>query len=260
MSESAKERVLRQYGSVGDAYVRSAGHAGGNDLARLLEVVNPHISERMLDIATGGGHVAKTFAPRVAEVVASDLTPSMLSTAETFLTGLGLTNVTYAIADAEDLPFPDDSFDIVTCRIAPHHFPNPDRFVDEVARVLRPNGRFGLIDSVVPDGELGAVFNQFELARDPSHVRSLTIQEWTALLGASGLLVELVEFYPKRHDFVDWTSRSGVLDADRSQVARILLEAGEAAAQTFLVEIEDGVLIGFTDQKALILAIPSDRE
>lgn len=254
MAESAKERVLRQYGSVGDAYVRSAGHAGGNDLARLVEVVVPGSGERLLDIATGGGHVAKAFSPHVSEVIASDLTPSMLSEAEKFITGLGLANVAFAIADAEDLPFPDDSFDIVTCRIAPHHFPHPEQFANEVARVLKPGGRFGLIDSVVPNGELGEVFNQFELARDPSHVRSLTVDEWQEVIVAAGLRVELIEFFPKRHDFVDWTDRANVPVDQRSRVSAILINLGEAAVDAFHMEFDGSDLRAFTDSKALILA------
>lgn len=254
MTDAAKERVLRQYGSVGDAYVRSAGHAGGADLPRLLELVRPQAHERMLDIATGGGHVARTFAPHVAEVIASDLTPSMLVEAEKFFQELGLANVSVAEADAEALPFDSASFDIVTCRIAPHHFPHPERFVAEVARVLRPGGRFGLIDSVVPSDELSEVYNRFELARDPSHVRSLSTEEWEELLTGTGLTLHAVEHFPKRHDFADWTARARVPVDGREAVARILLDAGPAAVEAFHLEIVDGALVGFTDDKALFLA------
>jgi SAM-dependent methyltransferase len=254
MADTAKERVLQQYGSVGDAYVRSAGHAGGNDLARLLALVQPAPHARMLDIATGGGHVARTFAPHVAEVIASDLTPSMLIEAEKYFQELGLSNVTVAEADAEALPFADGSFEIVTCRIAPHHFPHPERFVAEVARVLKPGDRFGLIDSVVPPGELGAIYNRYELTRDPSHVRSLSTAEWTDLLTGGGLTLHAVEHFPKRHDFVDWTDRARVPADGRDAVAQILLDAGPEAVDAFRLEIEDGKLVGFTDDKALFLA------
>lgn len=254
MVESAKERVLRQYGAVGDAYVRSAGHAGGNDLARLVELVQPAAHERLLDIATGGGHVARIFAPHVAEVVASDLTPGMLATAAAYIHGLGIANVRFAQADAEALPFEGTSFEIATCRIAPHHFPRPERFIAEVARVLRPEGRFGLIDSVVPDGPLGDLYNRFEAARDPSHVRSLPTEEWVALLGNHGFAVRAVERFPKRHDFVEWTDRARVAAERRQDVARILLVAGPEAAAAFRLEVADGTLVGFTDVKALFLA------
>src|SRR5690349_10465390 len=138
---SAKDRVRAQYGSVGDAYVKSVGHATGADLQRMIAVAQPQASERLLDIATGGGHVARVFAPHVAEVVASDLTPEILTHAAASFAEQGLSNITTALVDAEDIPYPDATFDLVTCRIAPHHFPHPDRFVTEAARVLKSGGR-----------------------------------------------------------------------------------------------------------------------
>ncbi|HEU0165646.1 MAG TPA: methyltransferase domain-containing protein, partial [Thermomicrobiales bacterium] len=212
--DDAKERVKAQYGSVGDAYVTSKDHAGGDDLARMVEVANPQPTELLIDIATGGGHVAKTFAPHVAKAIATDLTPEILLHAGNFFAELGLTNVETKLADAEELPFPDASADIVTCRIAPHHFPHPDRFVQEVTRVLRPGGRFVLIDSTVPAGEAALFFNRFEKLRDPSHVRSLTADEWDLLITSTGLTIEIVEDFPKRHDFDDWTARSRMTAED----------------------------------------------
>src|SRR3954465_14643180 len=151
--DDAKARVRAQYGSVGDAYVKSAGHATGKDLGRMVEVARPQLTDRLLDIATGGGHVARTFSPFVGQIVASDLTPEILHHAGVAFAEQGLVNIETRIADAESLPFGDSSFEIVTCRIAPHHFPHPDRFVNEVARVLTPGGRFILIDSTVPGGD-----------------------------------------------------------------------------------------------------------
>lgn len=171
----AKQRVREQYRSVGNAYVRSVGHATGSDLERMVELTEPQPKDVLLDLATGGGHVARVFAPLVASVVASDLTPEILAHTETYLAGRGLTNVRYEIVDAEAIPFGDGTFDIVTCRIAPHHFPNPEQFVREAARVLKPGGRFVLVDSTVSEGEAGAFFNRFERLRDPSHVASLTL-------------------------------------------------------------------------------------
>jgi ubiquinone/menaquinone biosynthesis C-methylase UbiE len=256
MSElSAKYKVRAQYGSVGDAYVRSVGHATGSDLQRMVEVSDPKPTDRMLDLATGGGHVARVFAPLVAEVVASDLTPEIIEHAGAYLAGLGLANVSTAIVDAEEIPFEDGSFDIVTCRIAPHHFPNPGRFVEEASRVLRPGGRFVLVDSTVPDGEVGAFYNRYEKLRDPSHVASLTVEAWIALIERAGMRLDLAETFTKRHDFEDWTTRSRMSDGERAALERMMLGASEEIREQFRAEVVEGRLVGFTDAKTLFVAM-----
>lgn len=252
--DEARRLVRRQYGRVGDAYVTSVGHATGDDLARMVTLARPQSSDTLLDIATGGGHVARVFSPLVGRVIASDLTPEMLATAERYLTGLGLGNVTYLEADAEALPLADVSVGLVTCRIAPHHFPHPDRFVAEAARVLRPGGRFVLVDSTVPAGPAGDWFNAVEQRRDPSHVRSLPIPEWQRLVEGANFALDAVESFPKRHDYAEWTARSRMTDADRDALARAILAADPSWQAEFAVERDDDRLIAFTDVKTLFVA------
>lgn len=253
--EDAKKRVKAQYGAVGDAYVKSVGHATGNDLARMVEVSSPKPTDLLVDIATGGGHVAKTFAPHVARVIATDLTPQILQHAGAFFAELKLTNIETQIADAEELPFADASIDIVTCRIAPHHFPHPERFIEEVARVLRPGGRFVLVDSTVPEGEAGGFFNRFEKLRDPSHVRSLTIGAWEAFMTGAGLTITVVETFAKRHDFDDWTSRSRMPGEDKAELEQMMLKASEETRAEHRAEISGGRLVAFSDTKTLFAAM-----
>lgn len=250
----AKARVLAQYGSVGDAYVRSTGFAVANDLARMVELAQPLPTDRVLDIATGGGHVAITFAPHVAHVIASDLTPEILHHAAAYFAERELTNAETALADAESLPFADGSFEIVTCRIAPHHFPRPDRFVAEIARVLTTDGRFVLIDSTVPAGATGDFINQVERLRDPSHVRSLPIAEWETLIAAARMHVDVVESFKKRHEFDDWTARSRMTPEDKASLARLVLDASEAEREALQVEADGDRLVAFSDTKTLFLA------
>lgn len=253
--EEAKSKVKAQYGSVGDAYVKSASHASGDDLPRMLELANLTGTERMLDIATGGGHVVHILGPYAGEVVASDLTPEILVHAANAFEEWGLTNVTTAEADAEEMPFPDASFDLVTCRIAPHHFPNPAAFIGEVARVMKPRGQFLLVDSTVPDGDDGVFFNEFEAVRDHSHVRSLTIEEWSDLCRQNGLEVTHIESYRKRHDFEDWVARSRTSSEDRERLIGMMLGASAERQALFRAEIVDGHLIAFSDTKTLFRAI-----
>lgn len=257
--DEARRLVRQQFGGAGDSYVTSVLHATGDDLARMVALAEPGPDEALLDVATGGGHVAKVFSPLVGSVIASDLTPEMLASAEHYLTGLGLTNVTCLLADAESLPLEDASVDIVTCRIAPHHFPRPERFVREAARVLRPGGRFVLIDSTVPDGAAGDWFNAVEKRRDPSHIRSLTIPAWQRLIAAAGLALQAVESFTKRHDYAEWTTRSRMADADRDALARDILASDPAWQAEFAVERDGDTLIAFTDIKTLFVAMKSAR-
>src|SRR3990170_1872461 len=126
-----------RFGKYAANYVTNPIHAGGPDLARLVELVGDKPDWEVLDIATGAGHTALAVAPHVAHVIATDITEGMLATACHFVCAQGARNVTFQLADAEDLPYPSRSFDLVTCSIAAHHFPSPRRFVREVARVLR---------------------------------------------------------------------------------------------------------------------------
>ena len=146
-----KKDVQQQFGKSAASYVSSPIHKDGKDLLKMVEMATVTGEEHLLDIATGGGHTANAFAPLVKKVTAIDLTAEMLEAAENFIKGNGHQNVEFVQGDAEKLPFSDESFDIVTCRIAPHHFPNVDIFIKEVHRVLKPQGQFLLDDNVVPE-------------------------------------------------------------------------------------------------------------
>ncbi len=205
--KGAKDLSQDRFGKYAASYVASPHHASGPDLWRLVELAGEHPSWKALDIATGGGHTALAIAPHVAHVVASDITEPMLEAARGFILGKGATNVDFALADAEALPFSDESFDLVTCRIAAHHFPEPARFCSEVLRVLRPMGLFLFQDQVTPeDGEAADWITGFEKRRDPSHQFALSGAEWLRLLGATGFSVETEDTFEKRIDLLKWVS------------------------------------------------------
>lgn len=225
-----RDLVKQQFGAFAHNYVTSTAHATGDSLNRLLEVVNPQPHWRALDVATGGGHTALALAPRVAEVVASDLTPEMLTAAEAFIRGKGHTNVAFREADATALPFTTAEFDLVTCRIAPHHFPDCAQFVREVARVLKPGGIAAVIDNITPpDVKAAKHINAFEKLRDPSHVWEYSAPEWEAFFLATGLTLQLVEKYTKPMDFEGYCDRMAVPMPTRLQLRAMLRHAPTAA-------------------------------
>ena len=235
MSDSPDSKALSKarYTRFADGYVTSETHAHGSDLERLLAIVQPQSHWIALDIATGGGHTALKFAPFVAQVIASDLTPRMLERARRFIVEeRGIDNVRFEQADAENLPFETNRFDLATCRIAPHHFPDAQRFVNECARVLKPAGVFMLQDQVLPrDKEAARFVDQFERLRDPSHNRAYHEGEWQAMFARAGFIVEHSEHYLKRHDFIPWARRQGNDAAAIAALIQMLREAPLAARE-----------------------------
>ena len=225
----SRYRSIEQYSRVGDAYVRSENHAKGADLECFIEIVKPEKEWLVLDVATGGGHTALVFAPHVYKVIAIDLTPNMLKTAEQFIREeKAITNVEFKQADAEDLPFDNNLFNLVTCRIAPHHFPNCHKFVKECVRVLRDNGILLVQDHVLPEDEHTARYvDDFERLRDPSHNRAFSEKEWRAMFEDSGMIIEHTSLLTKRHDFVQWGKRMNISDETYDELIRMIKTASE---------------------------------
>jgi ubiquinone/menaquinone biosynthesis C-methylase UbiE len=204
-----KQLAREQFGKTAEAYAMSRIHAHGEDLPRLVEITQPNGTEKLLDVATGAGHTLMTFAPHIAHGVAFDLTPEMLEQAKKSADEQGITNVSYVQGDAENLPFADGEFDIVTARICAHHFPNVERAMAEMARVLKPGGVMLIIDNFAPEeDEADHFINKIEQWRDPSHVREWKLSEWQHFFTQVGLQSEVAFTYRTHMKVSSWTQRS----------------------------------------------------
>jgi ubiquinone/menaquinone biosynthesis C-methylase UbiE len=247
--EQKKSQVQDYFSRTADSYVASFSHRSGDDLKRLIELGewNPQLTA--LDIATGGGHTALAIAPLIAQVTVTDLTPRMLEKARGFIRAHGVTNALFQVADAEQLPFSSESFDRVTCRIAPHHFPDLSKFVLEVARVLKTEGLFLLIDCMAPsDPDFDLFDNTIEKWRDPSHGRSCTSEEWQALLKEADLSIEDIEFFRKTHEYDDWTSRSQMPLDEKARLSQYILDSNKRIHTYFeIIQKPNGQLASFTN-------------
>lgn len=233
--DDAKALSQARFGRFAAGYVASSEHREGADLDRLIELAQPHPGWTALDMATGGGHTALRLSPLVAQVIAADLTPPMLAAAREYLAGQGVGNVRYIATDAENMAFAPESFDLVTCRIAPHHFPDCFRFVRECARVLKPGGRLVIEDHLLPDDDRAAAYiNAFERLRDPSHHRAFSAYEWRGMFLDAGLRVEHAESLVKPGtQLVPWAARQ---DCPPPVVERlqIMLAQAPPAVRTFM--------------------------
>ncbi len=244
--------VQKKFGEAASNYAACAVHAEGPSLARLTELIETKPTWRQLDIATGAGHTALAFAPGIAKSTASDITPEMLAQVKRLAKERGLTNVVTRKANAQDLPFPDTSFHLVTCRLAAHHFPRPEKFVAEAARVMIPGGIFAVVDNVSPDdADIAGTYNAFEKLRDPSHGRALSLQEWCALIDDAGLELQSAEVMDQDIGFEAWVARMRCSD---ETIARLREMLDTEPLRTLLRPREEADGLTFSLREAIILA------
>jgi ubiquinone/menaquinone biosynthesis C-methylase UbiE len=246
----SKSSVQQQFGPVAANYATSAVHAGGPDLAAMLQAGALRGDERVLDAGCGAGHTALAFAPHVAEVVAVDLTMAMLAQVRRLAKERGVSNVVAERGDVEKLPFPDGSFDLVTTRYSAHHWPHPAAAMQEFARVLKPGGTLLLVDVVAPPAPLSDTFlNTIELLRDPSHVRDHTVAQWQAMMEASGFAVEALGQWPLLLEFESWVARMNTPFLSITQI-RMLIEGAPREVREALLLAEGSY--SFTAPVALL--------
>jgi SAM-dependent methyltransferase len=185
---SGIQPVQKQFGRTAAAYVESPNHAKGEDLDRTVALAAEHGGERVVDVGTGVGHMLRRVAPSFRAAIGVDATREMLEAGVGVLAKAGVTNAVLVQADATALPIASGSADVVTSRLAAHHFADAAGAFREIARILRPGGLFVLVDNYAPDdAELERFINEVETLRDPSHIRNHTVAGWSDLLKQAGL-------------------------------------------------------------------------
>ena len=245
--------VRKQFGANAAGYVTSTVHAQGESLARLLELTNPQPTWLVLDVSTGAGHTALAFAPHVAHVIATDLTPQMLDAAQMLAKERKVMNIEFRSADAQKLPFNSDYFNLVTNRIALHHYPDMRAAIREMARVCRPGGFVALVDNVVPSEEHTAAFiNEFETLRDPSHHWAYSLGQLESAFAEAHLDMTCSVTLKKEMEFEPWARRMGASEAIRAELRKMLLDAPEGARAFLAPRLIDDRLV-FTLTEAILI-------
>lgn len=211
-------------------------------LKKMLALANPQADWRVLDVATGTGFTALAFAGFVREVVGLDISPGMLAQAAKRAAEQRIANVTWKESPAETLPFPDESFDLVTVRIAPHHFSDVGAFLRETRRVLKPGAALVFGDTTIPDDdpEAAAWQNAVEKARDSSHVRNLSPTEWRDACEAAHLTVTDCDYLPGAIpiELSAWLETSGCVGDCAQTVRQLFADAPESAKREFKIETD----------------------
>ncbi|MEE9278027.1 MAG: class I SAM-dependent methyltransferase, partial [Dehalococcoidia bacterium] len=210
-----------------------------------------------LDVGTGGGATAHALARAGWSVLPLDLTVPMLQAARQALreqTPQRLRGVVQG--DAEALPLREGSVALVTARNTAHHFPQPLRFLEQAARVLRPGGRLLIVDLVGHERpDFDAHLQAWERRRDPSHAASIPISRWQSLFREAGLVPLETHHHRYRHDFAPWTERQRMPAAARDALARDMREAPQPIRDYFEIRVDADSVASFTTDVAIMLAV-----
>lgn len=222
-SSNHKSTVREEFTKQAAAYAANSSLTDSEKVDRLIRATDASSEARVLEVATGPGHVAFGFADVCDEVVGLDLTEAPLTIAEETKQERGVDNIHFQKGDAEILPFDDNAFDIVVCRLAFHHFETPSRVLQQMARVCRPNGTVGVADLVVSEyPERGNYQNQFEQLRDPSHVRALSLSELITLFTNNGLEVSNVNTGVLIPKVEQWLSNAQTSESRADEARRMI--------------------------------------
>ena len=250
VQRAAQEQFARQSANYGKGHIL----AGIDDVK--AAATHLHLSSRatVLDVATGGGHTGLYFAELGHDVTLADLAQPMLDRAANSATERGL-RITTRQHSAEQLPYPDASFDLVTCRVAAHHFSSPPDFVRETARVLRPGGALLLIDRASDENhaEAEAWMESVEKLRDPSHHLTVSTQEWRRLCDAHELRISHLSVQPFKQPDLNWYFETAATSsANRTEVLDLIAKAPDEFLRYFQLGEEDGKIIWYWERLTLI--------
>jgi len=253
MSSDHVEHIRSQFTRQARAYADTAQAKDDGAHAKLVTLLAPDANARVLDVACGPGYLTLAFAARCADVVGIDATDALLDIARTNARTRSVGNVRFDSGDATALPYADGEFDVVVCRAAFHHFPNPGRVLGEMARVVRAGGTVAVADIVTsPNPQFARTHNAIERLCDPTHVRALPADQLRALFIANDLDVTADRPGQMHYALTEWIAHGGP-DAAAEEEIRRRFTAALANDETGLDVREEGGDVRFTHQTLLLV-------
>jgi SAM-dependent methyltransferase len=220
MTDTTHDALIRdQFTRQAVVFNAAAPVANADALQMIVDAAAPGSDDTVLDVACGGGLVARAFAPHVRHATGIDVTPAMLKQARKASAEKGLSNTTWDQGDVTTLPYADGSFSIVATRFSFHHFLDPLAVLREMVRVCAPGGRIVVADSCPSEDKAkAAAFNRLELLRDPSHTRALPLSELKSLFAVADLGEPRVAFTELRDEAHNLLARSYPNPGDEAKI------------------------------------------
>ncbi len=262
VSKSHKAVVQKQFTKTADAFTQWAVRDSKEVLAEKVEFVKPQPTDLALDVACGPGGFVLALAPRVSLARGIDLTEELLRRAHYAQVELNILNAAFDRGDAEQLPYPNTVFDLVICQCSLHHMPKPALVLKEMVRVMKPEGRMAIIDTLSPESDSKfELHNRIESTRDPSHTFALRLTTFLEIFEELGLEITRQSLKRRQRSFNQWMLRAGLEPGHkRYKETRKLLEEsipGDRAGYSAQIQGDD---ISIVQHEAMFLLVTSRRE
>lgn len=251
-------QTAASWSKLGSNYATSIVHKSGPSMPKLIQLLRPNNKDLCLDIGTGTGHTAAELAKYAHKVYGLDPSDGMRLAAENLYRDID--NLSFVPGNSETTNFPDNHFDIVTARHTLHHHPSMPKTLAEIYRILKPNGRFVLVDEITPSSEVNDWYHQLEVTRDPTHVRSYYLSEWQDFLEDAGfnwIVGDSKTSY--QLDIEKWINRMEPSKEQANNVRQLFLNASDLEKEIFNIQINNNIAISFNIPMAIILAVKPFR-
>jgi ubiquinone/menaquinone biosynthesis C-methylase UbiE len=255
MSKKHREAIQKQFTKTAEAFSVFAMRDTPEVLKEKVDFSKPQVTDIALDIACGPGAFVLALAPRVHSVRGIDLTPEMLRRARVYQAENQISNAAFVRGDAEQIPFPAGTFDLVSCQCSFHHMPKPQMVLREMVRVAKPVGRLLIIDPLAPESDSKfEIYNHIEMLRDPSHTLTLRLTEFLRLFDEAGLEILRQSLRRRQRSFDNWMLRGGHAPGSKKYIeTRKLLESSMAGDKSGFAAQPDGADIQIVHNEGLFL-------
>ena len=258
--QDVNAHIQQRFGQTAANYRASKVHAAGPDLDQMIQIASPcHDDPRAGRWLWRRAYRFGFRQTSASLVIACDFTPAMLDQAAMLARDAGIDNLITQLANVENLPFPDMSFDLVVTRYSAHHWRRPERALAEFRRLLKKDGALLISDIMAREDYAQDTFLQtIELLRDPSHVRDFRQSEWRDMLAQARFDSEPIMTFDLALRFDVWTRRMNTPDRNANMIKALFNGASADIKRAFRLPARvTGDDFEFVIPGALIRASPA---
>jgi ubiquinone/menaquinone biosynthesis C-methylase UbiE len=233
MSKDPKD----QFNAQAEFYANSKVHSSGQNLDIISDYLENKSFDLSLDIATGTGFTAFESSKVSKKVLALDIATEMIKQAKILAKEKSINNIQFVIASADNLPYKNNYFDLITCRTGTHHFENFEKSLKEMHRTLKDSGTLIISDTITSeDKDLSSWHQKVEIIRDPSHQSNYSIESWKELFNKLKFEATKITLTSVKLTLDDWMTTSGTSTDIQKELRKIWVNSDSTTRRYFKIK------------------------